>query len=150
MQPYPTPNYFMQYQQTNPYLDRMAQLQQFQQTLQPVQNQFQPLGKIVESIDVVKATDIPMDGAAYYFPKADGSAVYSKQWLQNGTTRILAFKLILEGEVEEPAGGEFKAEFEALKESQGDLLARLDVLSEKIDKISKQTKTKKEAEEDES
>ena len=37
-------------------------------------NQFTPLGKIVESVDIVKATDIPMDGNMYYFP----TALYNK------------------------------------------------------------------------
>ena len=88
----------------NPYIDRMAQLQQYQQSLQqpivpaqtPVSNQMSALGKMVDSIDVVKATDIPMDGNTYYFPKADGTEVYCKQWLQNGTTRILTFKPVFE------------------------------------------------------
>ena len=87
-------------QQNNPYADRMNFLQNYQQSLQqpmlPTQmsgtNQMSALGKMVDSIDVVKATDIPMDGNAYYFPKADGTEVYCKQWLQNGTTRILTFK----------------------------------------------------------
>ena len=70
MQPYPNPNYYPQYQsQFNPYLQRMENLQQFQQAIQqpmsPAQmsgtSQFTPLGKIVESVDMVKATDIPMD-----------------------------------------------------------------------------------------
>ena len=35
MQPYLNPNYFNQYNQMpNPYMDRMAQLQQYQQSLQ--------------------------------------------------------------------------------------------------------------------
>ena len=88
----------------NPYMERMAQLQQYQQSLQqpivpaqtPVSNQMSALGKMVDSIDVVKATDIPMDGNSYYFPKADGTEVYCKQWLQNGTTRILTFKPVFE------------------------------------------------------
>ena len=45
----------------NPYMDRMAQLQQYQQSLQqpivptqtPVSNQMSALGKMVDSIDVV-------------------------------------------------------------------------------------------------
>ena len=88
----------------NPYMDRMTQLQQYQQSLQqpivptqtPVSNQMSALGKMVDSIDVVKATDIPMDGNTYYFPKADGTEVYCKQWLQNGTTRILTFKPVFD------------------------------------------------------
>ena len=101
---YPQMNNNYQTQTQNPYMDRMAQLQQYQQSLQqpivPTQmsgsNQMSALGKMVDSIDVVKATDIPMDGNAYYFPKADGTEVYCKQWLQNGTTRILTFKPVLE------------------------------------------------------
>ena len=91
-------------QPNNPYADRMNFLQNYQQSLQqpmlPTQMsgtyQMSALGKMVDSIDVVKATDIPMDGNAYYFPKADGTEVYCKQWLQNGTTRILTFKPVLE------------------------------------------------------
>ena len=88
----------------NPYVERMNFLQNYQQGLQqpilpaqtPVSNQMSALGKMVDSINVVKATDIPMDGNAYYFPKADGTEVYCKQWLQNGTTRILTFKPVFE------------------------------------------------------
>ena len=32
----------------------------------------------------------------YYFPKADGSEIYSKQFMPNGQTRILTFKPSLE------------------------------------------------------
>ena len=110
-QPYINPNYFAQYPQyfqpqpqTNPYMQRMEQLQQYQQNLQQplaptqmsVANQMATLGKIVDSIDVVKATDVPMDGNMYYFPKADGTEIFSKQWLANGQTRILAFKPVFE------------------------------------------------------
>jgi hypothetical protein len=52
------------------------------------------MGKIVESIDIVKTTDIPMDGNVYYFPKADGTEIYAKQWMANGQTRISRFKPI--------------------------------------------------------
>ena len=52
--------------------------------------------KIIENVDVLKTTEVPMDGNIYYFPKADGSEIYSKQWLANGTTRILTFKPVFE------------------------------------------------------
>lgn len=61
---------------SNPYMDRYNQLQQFQQNLQGGNQNLQMLGKIVESEDIVKATDIPMDGNMYYFPKADGSMIF--------------------------------------------------------------------------
>ena len=83
-------------------MDRLSQLhaQQMQQPQMPVANQFAPLGKMVDSVEVVKATDIPMDGNMYYFPKADGSIIYGKQWLPNGTTKILGFKAVSDVDVE--------------------------------------------------
>ena len=89
-QPFQQPNSYMPYYQPMP-IDRMTQLQQFQQNLQQ-QNQFGLPGKMVENIDIVKTMDIPMDGNLYYFPKADGTEIYAKQWMANGQTRILTFK----------------------------------------------------------
>ena len=72
--------------------ERMGFLQgQLNQLRQPVAN-LGLSGKVVESIDVVKATDIPMDGNMYYFPKADGTEVYSKRWLPNGKTEVVTYK----------------------------------------------------------
>ena len=73
---YPINQNYNQQMQPNPYMQRMEQLQQFQQSLQPpiqqpMQNQFPALGKVVENIDTVKTTEIPYQGV-YYFPTADG------------------------------------------------------------------------------
>ena len=91
-QPY---NSYPQQYMPNPYMDRMAQLQQFQQSLQPQQQQIGISGKVVESIDMVRATDIPMNGEVIYFPKADGTEIYTKRWLPNGTTEVIAYKPVL-------------------------------------------------------
>lgn len=158
MQPYVNPNYFgqmTQFQQPNPYMDRYNQLQQFQQSLQqPMQqsmsNQpFQPLGKMVESVDMVKATDIPMDGSMYYFPTADGSAVFGKQWLPNGTTRILAFKPVLEDNTTNSPYGEKESLFGAFNDVLMGIQEDIKALSDKVDKIGKPTRTKKEVSDDE-
>ncbi len=137
----------------------MENLQQFQQAIQqPVvptsmsgANQFQPLGKIVESIDIVKTTDIPMDGNSYYFPKADGSEIYSKAWMPNGQTRILAFKPILENETSNLSESEESFKFDVFEDALNDIQKEIKALNEKIDKINKvsSTKTKKESVADE-
>ena len=154
MQTYPTfyPQMNNNYQTPtqNPYIDRMAQLQQYQQSLQqPLQptqmsgaNQMSALGKIVDSIDVVKATDIPMDGNAYYFPKADGTEVYCKQWLQNGTTRILTFKPVFEDN-----HNNVSSETEKLKISLSDdvtevFMKRFDELEKRFDDLIPKPTTK--------
>ena len=154
MQPYLNPNYFNQYNQIpNPYMDRMAQLQQYQQSLQqPVsQSQMSAMGKIVDSMDVVKATDIPMDGNSYYFPKADGTEVYCKQWLQNGTTRILTFKPVLEDNPNNVSSDTEKLKIGLSDEVTDVFMKRFDELEKRIDDLMpKRTiaKAKKESEEE--
>ena len=156
---YPQMNNNCQMPMQNPYMERMAQLQQYQQSLQQpivptqttVSNQMSALGKMVDSIDVVKATDIPMDGNSYYFPKADGTEVYCKQWLQNGTTRILTFKPVFEDNT-----NNVSSDIEKLKISLSDdvtevFMKRFDELEKRInDLIPKKTtaRAKKESEEE--
>ena len=142
----------------NPYMDRMAQLQQYQQNLQqpivpaqtPVSNQMSALGKMVDSIDVVKATDIPMDGNAYYFPKADGTEVYCKQWLQNGTTRILTFKPVFEDNPNNLSSDTEKLKISLSDEVTDVFMKRFDELEKRIDDLMPKktvSRAKKESEE---
>ena len=148
---YPQMNNNCQMPMQNPYMDRMTQLQQYQQSLQqpivpaqtPVSNQMSALGKMVDSIDVVKATDIPMDGNAYYFPKADGTEVYCKQWLQNGTTRILTFKPVFEDDTSNTPSDDIKTQFGAFGEVLGAIQNDIRMLFDKVDKINKPTKAQK-------
>ena len=154
----PINQYYQQPYMQNPYMQRMENLQQFQQAIQPQAqmqgaNNFTPLGKIVDSVDIVKATDIPMDGSMYYFPKADGSMVFGKQWLANGQTRILTFKAVLDEE-----GNNLSSEAEKFKIEPSDELLEIfqsmfDGVLERIDKLEKSLKpnsrTKKEVSADE-
>ena len=146
-------------QPNNPYADRMNFLQNYQQSLQqPVAgtqmslaNQMSTLGKMVDSIDVVKATDIPMDGNAYYFPKADGTEVYCKQWLQNGTTRILTFKPVSEDNTNNVSSNTEKLKFDLSDEATDVFMKRFDALEKRInDLMTKKTTAiaKKESEEE--
>ena len=51
-------------------------------------------GKLVDSIDVVKATDIPLDGSTCYFPLIDGSAIVTKKLQTDGTSKTIIYKPI--------------------------------------------------------
>lgn len=156
MQQFQTPNYYGQpyiQQQYNPYLQRMENLQQFQQAIQQPMgptsmsgaNQFTPLGKIVESMDIVKVTDIPMDGNMYYFPKADGTEIYAKQFGIDGKTRILTFKPLLDSDPNNSLVNEEKLKFDDFNNVLMGIQEDIKTLNEKIDKISKPTRAKKEA-----
>lgn len=150
MQQFQNLNPYAQYQQPqmqfNPYMQRMENLQQFQQTLQPAQTQpFTPIGKIVESVDMVKATDIPMDGNMYYFPTADGNMIFGKQWMPNGQTRILTFKPFLDAEPNNSSMEEEKLKFDTFKSFLEGIQEDIKLLNDKVDKISKPTRAKKES-----
>ena len=160
MQQFQNPNYFNQQyyqQQYNPYMQRMENLQQFQQAIQqpmvPTQmsgaNQISPFIKIVESIDMVKATDIPMDGNMYYFPKADSSEIYGKAWTSNGQTRILTFKPQFDNDTDISSNENEKLILGTLEQFLEGIQNDIKVLNEKIDKISKPTRQRKEVSEDE-
>lgn len=74
----------------NPYYTN--QIQRPQTPYQPSPPVQTLQGKIVDNIEVVKATDIMLDGSTSYFPIADGSAIVSKQLQQDGTSKIVVFK----------------------------------------------------------
>lgn len=152
-------NYGYQQPQFNPYMQRMENLQQFQQALQPQLqnnpnltpglNMLASIGKVVESMDIVKVTDIPMDGNIYYFPKADGTEIYSKQFMPNGQTRILTFKPILEDNPSILSNEEEKSLYEVLNSVLVGIQEDVRTLNDKVDKISKPTRSKKEVSDDE-
>lgn len=48
-------------------------------------------GRPVESVEVLRTMEIPYDGNRYYFPKADGTEVYGKRWLPNGSTETTIY-----------------------------------------------------------
>ena len=131
-------------QMSNMYNPYQNYLQNYQQSLQqpvvPTQisgaDQMSALGKIVDSVDVVKATDVPMDGNIYYFPKADGTEVFAKQWLNNGTTQILTFKPVLNDKTDILSGDTEKLEFDLSEKATEGIMAKLNELSEKIEQLS--------------
>lgn len=76
-------------------------------------------GKQVDNVDVVKATEIPFDGSISYFPLTDGSAILTKQLMQDGTSRISVYKPVPVEEVKEErfvTQSELEKQINALKE----------------------------------
>mgnify|MGYP004658555467 CR=1 FL=1 len=87
----------------NPYMNQQRFQNQplNQQPIQPQIGQIPQmtpscslLGKQVDSIDVVKATDIPLDGSTCYFPLIDGSAIVTKKLQTDGTSKTIIYKPI--------------------------------------------------------
>lgn len=126
--PYPINYNLMNPQQQYMNLFTPQMQQQIQQQI-PMQNNLST-GKIVDSVEAVKVTDIPMDGNAYYFPKADGTEVYAKRWLANGKTEIIRFVKAIETDQEEVKPFDFES-------MQNDIVERLDVIDDRMQKLEK-------------
>ena len=89
--------YFAQQQRfQQPIINQPTQPQPYIPTIQPINNPTSLLGKAVESIDVVKAMDIPFDGSISYFPLTDGSAIITKQLQTDGTSKMVVYKPVQE------------------------------------------------------
>lgn len=132
----------------NPYYPQQQRFQNVDQSnQQPMMTTYQPpiqltkpttlLGKAVESIDVVKATDIPLDGSISYFPLTDGSAIVSKQLQNDGTSKIVVYKPAKEDKKETI---QF-ATLDDLQEAIGEIdLSDIQDLKDEIKEIKKQLK----------
>ena len=83
-------------------------------------------GKIVDSEEMVRATEVPMGGYGV-FPKADLPEIYLKIWYSNGTTGVVKYK-----------PEENKAILEQQQPTANDLnqiLDKINALDEKIDNL---------------
>ena len=95
------PNYGM-YGPANTFQQQARYQPDPQQYTQPQPIYKQPVGlqgKSVDSIDVVKAMDIPLDGSVSYFPLTDGTAIVTKQLQMDGSSKTIVYKPV---EKEEP------------------------------------------------
>lgn len=132
--PYPN-NYNLlnpQQQYMNYFTPQMQQ--QVQQQISMVQQSYLS-GKIIDSIETVRVTDIPMDGNPHYFPKADGSEIYVKRWLPNGSTEVSTFTKVIDAPIEE----EKKFDFNSMETN---LNERLNSIEEHLSKLEKQMTSK--------
>ena len=120
--PYPTSYNLMNPQQQ--YMNYFQQMQQPMQQQLPM-NQLST-GKIVDSVEMVKVTDIPIDGNNYYFPKADGTEVYSKRWLANGSTEINTYVKV-----------NAQQEEENKRRIEDDIFEKLNLIDDRIAKLEK-------------
>ena len=94
-------------------------------------------GKQVDSIDVVKATDIPFDGISY-FPLTDGTAIVTKQIQMDGTSKITIYQPIDEQKEEV----KYLTSDDLEKALNGLNLYEIDDIKDEIKEIKKQLKKK--------
>lgn len=155
MPPYQTsyPNQMNPYQNNfnqpmpmqNPYMDRMAQLQQYQQNLQMQPTQMsgtsqQPqgiIGRVVNDFNEITANDVPMNGVSAVFPKSDMSEIQLRTWAANGTIQTITYKPILEQNQQDGTNipqNDFTALNEGINAFREEILARLDNIEKSVAK----------------
>lgn len=103
------------------------------------------LGKVVDNIEVVRATDIPLDGSTSYFPLSDGSSIVTKQLQMDGTSKMVVYKPVKED-------NDDSKKFVTFEEMKSEL-AKIDILDledlkDEIKEIKKQLKSMKKPKED--
>ena len=136
---YPT-NFYSNYPQTQQslYGYNQAQIPNYQtnQTQMSIQNNQIP-GKIVDSQEVARVSDIPFGGYGV-FPKADLSEVFVKVWNNNGTTSLLCFKPIVEGNIVQEQDKEERRYHEGSSQNNYDKMQeKIEMLERKIDELQK-------------
>lgn len=138
------------YNQQQRYQPMPMTSQQMQQPtyMQPIVQPTQPiglLGKIVDSIDVVKSMDIPLDGSTSFFPLADGTAIVSKQLQTDGTSKTTVYKPVTEEQKETP---KYVTLDDVKKEISNIDLSDLDDIKDEIKELKKELKNIKKTKED--
>ena len=143
------------YNTYNPYLNRFYGQQQPQPMELPQQpqnvsqmglNRVCLNGKQVESIDIVKNLEIPLDGSISYFPLVNGTAIATKQLMQDGTSKITIYEPKVEKEqVKYATIDDIDKKLEKLGFSEiDDLKEELGDLKREFKEIKSKLKTKKE------
>lgn len=128
-----------QMNQINPQINQLGQQmnQQFMQNMNQFNNQMTLLGKSVDSIEVVKAMDIPLDGSISYFPLTDGSAIVTKKLQSDGTSKTIIYKPIEESNKEVPN----YVTFEELENAIADIdLSDIKDLKDEFEQLQKEMK----------
>lgn len=152
--PYQTPIMNNSYvQSTNPYMDRMNFLQNYQQSLQqPVAGMQMPLtnqqampqqpaginGRVVQAVENINANEVPMDGSMAFFPKQDMSEIYVKGWNADGTIKTIVYKPYTapkDNQTVNPMANTENAKFTLSDESTELFMNKFDELSEKIGQL---------------
>ena len=147
--PQQTPNQYQNVNQPmqNPYIDRMSQMQQYQQNMQMNQPQFQMQspqpsginGRVVNDFSEITASDVPMNGSAAFFPKSDGAEIQVRAWSPNGTIQTVIYRPVFEQNGSDGTNTpqmDFNALNEDVRALREEITARFDKLEQSIIKPS--------------
>ena len=138
----------------NPYLQQNQQrygtpyqqpVQQMQAQQQPVYNQMQQvpqqiqqpqlIGHIVDSQEMIQASDVPMNAPYALFPKNDLSEIYLKSWTANGTIQTIVFKPVQNQQTENLPSSQSEMKIGLSDDATETFMKRFDELGRKLDEL---------------
>ena len=120
----------------------------------PQESNYKPMPQVrcVDSMDVVKASEIPLDGSVSFFYLTDASAIVTKQLQMDGTSKTVVYKPVDEKNVDNVTAfitsGELEERLSKIKpidykEDIKKINRQLEDLTDEIDKINKGMKKRK-------
>ena len=148
------PNYgvpgFNMYGVNPMYQPQMQRVQPMEQQYpqynpQPVYKQQAGLqGKSVDSLDVVKAMDIPLDGSISYFPLTNGTAIITKQLQTDGTSKTIVYEPVKEENKEQKTqyitADELTKQVNIINQNNNTLKDGVNNIQDRIDELSENFK----------
>lgn len=138
----------------SPYImPQRYQPQQIQEQMQP-QSPRGINGKVVQSVEMITANDVPMDGSVAIFPMQDMSVIFAKSWNADGTIKTIAYKpdtSVFGNTITDNSGNSANVELRLSDEVTATFMGKFNELSERlfqieqaISKPTKSTTSKKE------
>lgn len=97
----------------------------------------QVIGRVVGSLDEITVQEVPTDGSVALFPASDGSCVYGKRWMPDGS--ISTTRYVLDGtEKPEPKGDRLKS----IEDRIGALYDMVEDISDNMPRQQRRTRRK--------
>lgn len=122
--------YFQQTRMQQPQIEQVQPVNQLQQQMPRGVN-----GRVVQSVEMITANDVPMDGSAAFFPMQDMSAILAKSWNADGTIKTVIFKPINENVLQNEIQNKENLKFDLSEGTVAAFMDRFDELSERLEQL---------------
>lgn len=122
--------YFQQPRMQQPQIEPLQNTNQFQQQMPRGVN-----GRVVQSVEMITANDVPMDGSAAFFPMQDMSAIFAKSWNADGTIKTVIFKPINETVPQNEIQNKENLKIDLSDGTVSAFMDRFDELSERLEQL---------------
>lgn len=122
--------YFQQTRMQQPQIEQVQPVNQLQQQMPRGVN-----GRVVQSVEMITANDVPMDGSAAFFPMQDMSAILAKSWNADGTIKTVIFKPINETVPQSEIQNKENLKIDLSDGTVSAFMDRFDELSERLEQL---------------